>query len=205
MQTLNLILPMAGSGKRFVKKNYKTYKTLLNVDNNITIYDKLISNFKIKKIKIIVILNREIYFKFNHKFNKKNVKLIFIENHNSGPLYTLHKVNLELNKIIKKNESFFICYGDINWKWDLKKVLNFFKNKDACVFTHRGFHPHLEVNSKSDFCKVKNNYKNTPEKKLVKIIKRSFGYYVIILVISTLVDFSTKKFYSKQKNIIYYL
>ena len=49
MQTLNLILPMAGSGKRFVKKNYKTYKTLLNVDNNITIYDKLISNFKIKK------------------------------------------------------------------------------------------------------------------------------------------------------------
>ena len=28
MQTLNLIIPMAGTGKRFLDKNYKTYKTL---------------------------------------------------------------------------------------------------------------------------------------------------------------------------------
>ena len=54
MQTLNLILPMAGSGKRFVNQNYKTYKTLLNVDNKNTIYDKLLSNFKLQKIQIKV-------------------------------------------------------------------------------------------------------------------------------------------------------
>ena len=45
MQTINLIIPMAGAGKRFISKNYKTYKTLLNVDNNITVYDRIISNF----------------------------------------------------------------------------------------------------------------------------------------------------------------
>ena len=157
MQTINLIIPMAGAGKRFISKNYKTYKTLLNVDNNITVYDRIISNFKTKNICIIVILNKNIYSKFKHKFNKKNVKLIFIESHNSGPLYTLLKASFELNRIIKKDESFFVSYGDINWKWNLKKVLKFIKDKDACVFTHKGFHPHLEVNSKSDICKIKKN------------------------------------------------
>ena len=120
MQTLNLIIPMAGAGKRFIIKNYKTYKTLLDVDNNITVYDRIISNFKTKKIRITVILNKNIYSKFKNKFNKKNVKLIFIESHDSGPLYTLFKASFELNKIIKKDESFFVCYGDINWKWDFK-------------------------------------------------------------------------------------
>ena len=71
MQTINLIIPMAGAGKRFISKNYKTYKTLLNVDNNITVYDRIISNFKTKNICIIVILNKNIYSKFKHKFNKK--------------------------------------------------------------------------------------------------------------------------------------
>ena len=37
MQTLNLIIPMAGAGKRFISQNYKTYKTLLNVDNKATV------------------------------------------------------------------------------------------------------------------------------------------------------------------------
>ena len=59
MQTLNLIIPMAGIGKRFTDKNYKTYKTLLKVDNFNTVYDKIISNFKHKRLRIILIINRE--------------------------------------------------------------------------------------------------------------------------------------------------
>ena len=143
MQTLNLIIPMAGAGKRFISQNYKTYKTLLNVDNKATVYDKILSNFKLKKTKIVVILNKEIFSKFKNKFNKKNVKVIFIDRHDNGPLYTLYKAKNELSKIIKKKESLFVCYGDINWKWDFKKVLINLKSTDACVFTHNGFHPHL--------------------------------------------------------------
>ena len=61
MQTLNLIIPMAGIGKRFLDKNYKTYKTLLKVDRFNTVYDKIISNFNYKKLRIILILNTEIF------------------------------------------------------------------------------------------------------------------------------------------------
>lgn len=208
MQTLNLIIPMAGAGKRFIIKNYKTYKTLLNVDNNNTVYDRIISNFKTKKIRITVILNKNIYSKFKNKFNKKNVKLIFIESHNSGPLYTLFKASFELNKLIKKDESFFVCYGDINWKWDLKKVLKFIKNKDACVFTHKGFHPHLEVNSKSDFCKIKKNnvVKILQKKKFSKDYKKDYlaiGCYYFKKIQFLNDFFQQKKLYFKKKE--YYL
>ena len=58
MQTFNLIIPMAGKGKRFVDKSYDKYKTLLEVDKSNTVYDKLISNFKNKQLKIILILNK---------------------------------------------------------------------------------------------------------------------------------------------------
>ena len=61
MQTLNLIIPMAGKGKRFVDKSYTKYKTLLEVDKYNTVYDKLVSNFNHKSIRIILILNNETY------------------------------------------------------------------------------------------------------------------------------------------------
>ena len=63
MQTLNLIIPMAGTGKRFLDKNYKTYKTLLKVDKSNTVYDKIISNFNNEKLRVILIINPEIFKK----------------------------------------------------------------------------------------------------------------------------------------------
>ena len=156
MQTLNLIIPMAGKGKRFVDKSYTKYKTLLEVDKYNTVYDKLVSNFNHKSIRIILILNNETYLKDKNKFKKKNVTIIKIKNHNNGPLYSLRVAADELNKLIKQDQGIFISYSDINWTWDIKKVLNYIKDVNACVFTHTGFHPHLEVNTKSDFCKIKN-------------------------------------------------
>lgn len=173
MQTLNLIIPMAGKGKRFVDKSYTKYKTLLEVDKYNTVYDKLISNFNHKSIRIILILNNETYLKDKNKFKKKNVTIIKIKNHNNGPLYSLRVVADELNKLIKQDQGIFISYSDINWTWDIKKVLNYIKDVNACVFTHTGFHPHLEVNTKSDFCKIKNGGLEliTQKKKITKDYK----------------------------------
>ena len=156
MQTINLIIPMAGLGKRFLDDNYTTYKTLLKIDHYETVYDKIISNFDYKNIQIILILNKTIYSKYKIKFKRKNVKIISIENHNNGPLYTLYMATTQINQLINNDERIFITYSDINWHWNFKKVLDYLKNKESCVFTHSGFHPHLEVNSKSDFCKIKN-------------------------------------------------
>lgn len=157
MQTFNLIIPMAGIGKRFLDKNYKTYKTLLKVDEVNTVYDKIISNFNNKNLRIILILNTEISKKFKKNFLKKNLNIITINKHKNGPVYSILKAWKKINELVKYDEQIFISYSDINWNWNFEHVQNYLQNKDVCVFTHKGFHPHLEVNNKSDFCKIKNN------------------------------------------------
>ena len=174
MQTLNLIIPMAGIGKRFTDMNYKTYKTLLKVDNFNTVYDKIISNFKHKKLRIILIINTEISKKYKKKFSKKNLEIITIKKHKNGPTYSIYQAWTKINELINEDEKIFISYSDINWNWNFREVTSYLKNKDVCVFTHTGFHPHLEANNKSDFCKINKNYiiKMSQKRKFLKDYKK---------------------------------
>tara|TARA_B100000959_G_C14980409_1_gene623227 strand:- start:187 stop:1671 length:1485 start_codon:yes stop_codon:yes gene_type:complete len=165
MQTINLIIPMAGFGKRFTSRFFNNYKTLLEIEKNITILDKIISNFNHKNLKVIFIINKDIYQNYKEYFrNKKN--LIVIDKHDKGPVYTLFKAKYKLKKIIRKKENIFISYSDINWKWNFKNLIKYLSNQQITVFTHRGYHPHLDLDCKSDFCKVTgNNIKFISKKK----------------------------------------
>ena len=153
-----LIIPMAGTGERFVKLGYKTYKVFLPIDKKFTILEKIVANFKGIDLQVIILAN---FKSFRNKYDKflkrKNFHLINVENHKKGPLFTLYLAQEKINNIIKKNKNIFISYSDINWSWNIKSVLKFLKNKKITIFTHKNFHPHLEVNSRSDFCLVKNN------------------------------------------------
>ena len=151
-----LIIPMGGKGKRFVEAGFKTYKAFLPISKNTNIFEKIISNFKNKDFEIILIANFKLLKKkYSKFFTRSNLHLINIKSHKKGPMYSLYLGREKINEIVKKNENIFICYSDINWKWDFQKVFKNIKNKEICVFTHKNYHPHLEINSKSDFCKVK--------------------------------------------------
>ena len=162
-----LIIPMGGTGKRFVDMGYKTYKVFLPIDKKTNIFDKIISNFKGINLEVIVIGNfKSLGNKYDKYLYKKNYHLINIKNHKKGPLYTLYLGQKKLKEIIKNNKNIFISYSDINWSWNIKSVLKYLKSKKVTIFTHKNFHPHLEVNSKSDFCLIKKNYvSNILEKK----------------------------------------
>lgn len=153
-----LIIPMGGIGKRFVDAGYKTYKPFLPIDSNSKIIDKITDNFDKKNTEIIFIGNKKKICRNNSKKLIKNFHFIEIDNHTKGPLFSIFLASDKLKKIVQNN-SLFICYSDINWKWDYKKVLNFVKKKRMVVFTHTGFHPHLEVDKNSDFC-AQNKNKN---------------------------------------------
>ena len=150
-----LIIPMGGKGKRFLDVGYKTYKPFLPISKNLTITDNLIKNFDTNNVETIIIGNKNQIKKYKIKKIKK-VKIINIENHNKGPLYSIFLAIDELKRIVKQNR-LFICYSDINWIWDFNKVKNFIKKKESVIFTHKGFHPHLEVDHKSDFCLTNRN------------------------------------------------
>lgn len=149
-----LIIPMGGTGKRFIKKGYKTYKSLLPINSKSNIFENIKKNFE-SGTHVIVLgssIRLEKYFK-----NKTNCSFIKIPKHKKGPLYSIYLSLEKINLIIGKSQNIFISYTDINWKWKAKEYTNILKKK-VCVLTHKGFHPHLEVNQNSDFCKINKNY-----------------------------------------------
>ena len=64
-----LIIPMGGTGKRFVDMGYKTYKVFLPIDKKTNIFDKIISNFKGINLEVIVIGN---FKSLGNKYDKQN-------------------------------------------------------------------------------------------------------------------------------------
>jgi NDP-sugar pyrophosphorylase family protein len=153
---LHLIIPLGGTGSRFVKNNYKIYKSFLPLPDNKIILDKIINNFSSFNCKIIVIAASVENKKFIETRYKKKIKVIIIKKHKGGPLITLQLGLQIINDTIEKCENIFVCYSDINWTWKNYDIQRALKEKIA-VFTHKGFHPHLQVNSRSDFCLIKKN------------------------------------------------
>ena len=158
---------MAGAGKRFIDKSYQAPKILLKINKLDTIFSHNLKNFKGCKSKYIFIISdvkiREQIIKNN--IYKTEIKFILIKKHKQGPLKTLELALSSLKKMIKRDENIFLLYSDILWRWNRKFTFTYLKNKDCVVFTHKGYHPHLEVNSKSDFCKIDKNKIITDVKK----------------------------------------
>lgn len=162
-----LILPLGGVGQRFYNAGYKTYKPFLKISNKVRVIDKIINNFPKNNTKIIVIGNEKKFQLIQSNLKKKAI-LIKIKNHKLGPLNSILLAKKRLKEIVGKS-SFFIVYSDINWNWNFKSVKKFIAKKKVVVFTHKGYHPDLEVDTRSDFCLInKNNYiKKVSEKKLI--------------------------------------
>ena len=83
-----LIIPMGGTGSRFLDAGYQTYKPFLPVDRQNLILDNIIKNFSNLKSEIIVLTNFKYLKKKNFDYlKKKKCNLINIPRHKKGPLY----------------------------------------------------------------------------------------------------------------------
>ena len=69
---------MGGSGERFIDSGYKKYKPFLPVEENKTILDKILYNFKQIKTEIIIIGNKKKIKKNCSKHFLKKIHLIEI-------------------------------------------------------------------------------------------------------------------------------
>ena len=171
-----LIIPMGGLGSRFIDAGYKTYKPFLKVSKKTRIIDGIIDNFPISNTHVIILGNKKKYTYISTNLRKKNITFIKIKNHNSGPLYSIFLAKQKLKEILS-NKNFFISYSDINWKWDFKKAKSKISDREIVALSHKGFHPHLEIDTKSDFftCNSNNNINRVSEKKVIlKDYKNNF-------------------------------
>jgi len=153
-----LIVPMGGKGQRFLDAGYKVYKPFLKVNKKNRIIDNITKNFDKKNTELIIIGNTRRYKSYNFKIPKKRVHKINIRSHKLGPLYSIFLASKTIKSIVGKNQV-YISYSDINWNWNFRNIKKTILKKKVVIFTHKGFHPHLEVDFKSDFC-LQNKKKN---------------------------------------------
>ena len=148
---------MAGSGKRFKRAGYDTYKPFIKINDKCMV-DYILDAFPEDVGKYIITSENLLKESEKQHLVEKNCTVIYIDPHTDGPAYSIYQAKDHL----PLDECFFISYVDIAWEWnweEIKKNLD----HDGIVFTHNGFHPHLIENNYSAFCRV------SEDKKLLEI------------------------------------
>jgi NDP-sugar pyrophosphorylase family protein len=140
---MKIIVPMAGTGQRFVAGGYQDPKPLIHV-NGRRIIDYVCKMFDAANDEFVFICNdahldttnmREIL-----RSMVSNCKIVSIPNHKKGPVFTI----IGMMDMIGDEEEVVVCYCDNPYAWDYaafkKWVVD--RGSDGCILSHTGFHPH---------------------------------------------------------------
>lgn len=154
---MKIVIPMAGTGQRFVDRGYADPKPLIKV-NGKRIIEYILDMFDVKKDEFVFICNdvhlettdmREVLTKLVPK-----AKIVSMPKHKLGPVHTVQQVY----DLIDDDEEVIVSYCDNPHLWDRKDFVKAMKKGkfDGCVLTHTGFHPHTLANTKMAFVKGDN-------------------------------------------------
>ena len=138
---LNILIPMAGAGKRFADAGYTFPKPLIEIDNKPMI-QWVIDSINIKANFIFLIL-KEHQDKYNImsvlKILQPNCKIIEIEKLTEGAACT----TLLAENLIDNNNPLIIANSDQFIKWNSSNIMYQLttKNYDGAILTFKSIHP----------------------------------------------------------------
>lgn len=140
---MQIVIPMSGTGQRFINAGYKTLKPLIEVDGK-PIIEHVVNLFPNEE-NFIFICNSEHIKNTNLKqvllSLKPNAKIIEIEPHKKGPVWA----TLQASDLINDDEEVIVNYCDFGTYWDYEDFLRHTRNRDAdgAIPCYKGFHPHM--------------------------------------------------------------
>lgn len=153
---MHVIIPMAGTGQRFVDAGYSTVKPLIKVDNR-TILEYILEMFdKTDEFHIIYSENFTESEKLTLAPLTKDLSCTFykIPGHKAGPVATV--LRSKVLSYIPENEEVIVTYCDNPFQWDYesfkRKMLE--EKADGAILSHGGFHPHRLSHTKMAFMKI---------------------------------------------------
>lgn len=141
---MKIIIPMAGSGDRFVKRGYLDPKPLIDV-NGTRMIETICNMFDPNDEFIFICRNSHLQTTNMEIILKKivpNCKIISIPDNKKGPVFTI--IDSGVYQFINDDEEIIICYCDNPYLWNYKHFKQWVKNcnSDGCILSHVGFHPH---------------------------------------------------------------
>lgn len=140
---MHIVIPMSGTGSRFVAAGYSEPKPLIIIDNK-PIIEHVCDLFP-GETKFTFICNskhlletnmREILLKI-----KPNANIIEIPNHKKGPVYAVSLIEY----LIEDEEEVIVNYCDFGTYWDYNDFLKHTRARDAdgAIPAYKRFHPHM--------------------------------------------------------------
>ena len=154
---MKVLIPMAGTGNRFVQAGYQEPKPLISVSGK-RIIEYILDMFD-EKDEIVFICNTEHLNNTNIKkvllSLRTDAKVLEIQNHKKGPIYTI----MPFIDLVDDAEPVMVCYCDNPFLWNRKEFEAHLDNNnlDGCILTHTGMHPHTLNSTKMAFLKTEGN------------------------------------------------
>ncbi len=141
---MQIIIPMAGIGQRFLSKGYNLPKPLLLIDR-VPIIHHIIDLFPSEENFIFICNENHLIkseFKMREIIKKKapKSKIIGIKKHKLGPAYSISKIFDYIND----SEEVIINYCDFSCYWDYLSFRQEVKKNDSigAIPSFKNFHPH---------------------------------------------------------------
>lgn len=140
---MKIVVPMAGTGDRFVRKGYADPKPLIRVNGKMII-QYVCEMFDAKNDDFIFICNeghlQTTAMRDVLKSLVSKCEVICIPNHKKGPVFTMASIG----HMMDDEEEVVVCYCDNPYLWEYEGFKAWVKEKDSdgCILTHTGFHPH---------------------------------------------------------------
>jgi NDP-sugar pyrophosphorylase family protein len=150
-QNVQLVIPMSGSGKRFLDAGYTTPKPLIEVDGK-PIIAHVIDMFP-GVDDVIFICNQEHIENTEMEAILKRYcptgKIVTIPKHKKGPVYAVAQIFNEIDE----ERPVIVSYCDYGTVWDFNGFLDAVEGFDGAIPCYTGFHPHMLGSDNYAFCK----------------------------------------------------
>ena len=140
---MKIIVPMAGTGRRFVEAGYKDPKPLIHA-NGKRLIEYITKMFDTENDEFVFICNQthiettEMSSILHDLVDKCTI--IKIDDHKLGPVHSV----LQCLEQINDDEQVIVTYCDNPYKWNYQDFIEYVSNNDldGCILSHTGFHPH---------------------------------------------------------------
>lgn len=140
---MKVVVPMAGTGDRFVRGGYVDPKPLIHVDGK-RIISYICDMFDVDNDEFIFICNethldttdmREIL-----TILVPGCTIVSIPSHKKGPVFTM----IDIMDMLDDEEEVIVSYCDNPYIWDYNDFKEYVKYNECegCILSHTGFHPH---------------------------------------------------------------